>query len=311
MANTYSGLFQTLAAKFSEASLAKVGKNALLNCVYRDFEPEYAEKFSTINTNVAASTGSAAHVASGSTLTLSDVNANPAPVTLDKHPAYGFALPSFDQARGPSDSLVTKFRDEATKKFADYFNGVIADLITVANFGAYAAVSSGADVVTDAAMGTAWAKLAGNKIPVADYGNLFLIAHPICYANIVQQASWSQSAYVGSDKAQGIRETARLGHQWGAICDWDNDMPADGVRGAAAGTYTSMLFHRYSIACVARAIAPPMDPNVPCTYVSISGIPVRVTVQFNNKTLSDEIVFDGLMGAAVVRPDHGILLTST
>lgn len=313
MPNSYTGLFQTLAAAFNDAALAKVGRNALMNYVTRDLEPSVAAPFSVVNTNIAASTGTATHIASGSTLTLSDVTLNPGAVTLDKHPGYGFAMPSFDAARGPSESQVIKLRDEAVKKIGNYINGVVAALVAPANFTDYfsgTAIASGADTVSDAAIKTAWGALAANDIDMGDVGNVFLVTHPTIYAELLDSQKWTQAAYISDQLAARVRATAMLGTQWGAICDWDPDIPTTTGGSPTDTKYYSIMFHRNAIALVSRALAPPANPNIPTTYVSYNGVPIRVTIDFNNKTLSDEIVFDCLFGAAVVRSDHGILLLS-
>jgi hypothetical protein len=303
MGNAYTGLFQTLSAAFNEASLAKEGRNAMLMYCTRDFSPEIAAPFSVVNTNICASTGSASHIASGSSLTLSDVTMNAGAVTLDKHPAYGFNLPSFDTARGPSASVVEKLRDEAIKKMGDYANGIVAALVNGTAFNSYATVTSASDDAwDDASIKSAWTTLANADVPVGDLGNVFFVTKPTAYAALLDTGKWSQSAYIGSDLAQRVRATAALGTQWGAFCDWDPDLPT------VSGKQNGLFFHRNAIALVSRALAPPANPSIPTTYVSYKGIPIRVTIDFNNKTLADEIVFDALFGVAAIRPDHGVYM---
>jgi hypothetical protein len=307
MANAYAGIFNTLAASFNEASLAKGGKNVLLTMVTQDFSPEVAAPFAVINTNIVNSAGTVTNLASGAGQTFQDVNIDPGAVTLNLHPTYGFPISSVDLTKSNGDNLIRKLRDEAIKKIGNYLNDSVAALITAANFPTYTLSGvSGADTVTDAIMGEAWAKLAANDIPVADIYNFFLVAHPIVYGNLIQSPSWAQSAYVGQSKATQIRETARLGLQWGAVADWDPDMPLP-----AGGTYASLLFHRYAMALVARAVVAPMNPFIPCTYVFYKGIPIRVIVDFDQVTMSDRMTFDALCGVAVVRPDHGCFMVSS
>jgi hypothetical protein len=312
MPNSYSGLFQTLAASFREASAAKVGKNVLMTMVRRDVSPVIEQPFATINTNIFASTGTPTAFTPGTTtLTLSDLTVNPGAVTLNQFPTYGVLLPSGDLSKTFSASFVEGVRDECVKKIGDSINGYIAGLITAANFPTNGSNSSGADTVSDAAMGTVWQKLAALDVPVGDLGNLFLATGPVVYANLLQTNTWTQTAYVGDAKTSEIRATARLGLQWGAICDFDPDMPGNGTGGTAAGTYASLLFHRNAIAMASRALAPPLDTGVPTSYVSYKGIPIRITVAWNNLKRADELVMDAMFGAAVVREDHGAFLIST
>jgi hypothetical protein len=307
VSNSYSGIFQTLAASFREASAAKEGRNVLLTMVRKDVEPVVAQPFSVINTNIFASTGTPTDFTPGTTtLTLSDLTVNAGAVTLNKFPTYGVLLPSGDLSRTFSDNFIKGVRDEAIKKIGNALNGYLAALITSGNFTTHGENASGADTVTDAAMGTAWQKLASADVPVGDLGNLFLATHPVVYASLLQTNSWTQSAYVGDPKSGDIRSTARLGLQWGAMADFDPDMPLP-----AAGTYASLLFHRNAMALVSRALAPPLDTGVPTSYVDYKGIPIRVTIAWNNLKRADEMVFDAMCGVAVVREDHGAFLLSS
>lgn len=48
---------------------------------------------------------------------------------------------------------------------------------------------------------------------------------------------------------------------------------------------------------VARALPPPVNPQVLCTYVYIGSVPVRVSVDFWQPTLADRLFVDVLYGA--------------
>lgn len=313
MANSYTGIFQTLAASFNEASLAKEGKNVLMTMVTRDLSPSVAAPFQIINTNIMASTGTPTAFTPGTTtLTLSDLTINPGAVTLNQFPTYGVLLPSGDLSRTDISSFLRKVTDECIKKIGDNINSYIGGLITAANFPTNGSNASGGnDDITDAGLALAWNKLASAKVPVGDLGNLFLAVPPVVYSNLLQRQSWTQSAYVGDPKSGDIRSTARLGLQWGALVDFDTDVPGNGTGGTAAGTYASLLFHRKAIALVSRALAPPLDVNVPTTYVDYKGIPIRVTIMWNNLKRADELVCDAMFGASVVREDHGAYLITT
>jgi hypothetical protein len=303
MANSYTGLFQSLAASFNRASLAKEGRNVLLTMVTRDFEPSPASRFSVINTNIIAGTGSTTNLTSG-TLTLSDVTIDPGAVVLNQFPAYGFALPNYDFSRAASGGLVDKLRDEAIKKIGNSINGTLAALVTTANFTSHQVAGSGADTITDAKMAEAWGKLAGSDVAVGDMGNFFLVAHPAVYANLLQTNSWTQSAFVGDPKSGEIRSSARLGLQWGALADFDPDMPV------ADGVYDSLLFHRHAIVLVARAPAMPINNATPYAFTTYKGIPILMTVDWDQLTQRNTIVFTALYGVKVARQDHGCILTS-
>jgi hypothetical protein len=305
MPNSYTGIFQQLASAFNQASLAKVGKNVLINMVTRDFSPEIAQPFSVINTNPLVSSGTATNLTPGNAVSLSDITMNAGAVTLNTFPTYAVALQSQDLALTYATSFIDKVKDEVVKKIGNSINGSIAALITAANFTTHGSNTVGADTISDANMATAWGKLAAADIPIGDFGNAFLIVHPAVYANLLQTNSWTQNAYIG-DISSEIRRTALLGNQWGVFCDWDPDVPLP-----AAGTYACLLFHRNAIALVARALAPPLDTGVPTMYVNYKGIPIRMTIAWNNLARRDELVVDAMFGVSVVREDHGCFMVTT
>lgn len=311
MPNSYSGIFNTLAASFNRASLAKGGKNALITAVTRDFSPEVAAPFQVINTNIMGSTGSATSFTPGTTtLTLSDVTIGPGAVTLNQFPTYGVLLPSGDISRS-SSSFVDKIRDECIKKIGDSINGTLAGLITTGNFDSYSVVASGEDTVADTAITEAWFNLANNDIPVGDLGDVFLITHPKVYSNLLDNQKWTQAQFIGDQLADKVRQTAMLGTQWGAFCDWDPDMPTTTGGTTTPTRYYSMLMHRHAIALVTRALARPLDTGVPTAYFDYKGISIRATIAWNNLKRADELVMDAMFGVAVVRKDHGCLMLST
>lgn len=311
MANAYSGIFQTLASAFNEASLAKEGKNVLMTMVTRDYSPEVAAPFSILNTNIMASTGTVTAFTPGTTtLTLSDLTINAGAVTLNQFPTYGVLLPSGDLSRTAMQSFIRKVTDECVKKIGDAINAYLGSLIIAANFTTHGSNTVGADTIADSHMATVWKKLADAKVPVGDMGNFFLAVQPTIYSNLLQNASWTQNTYLADDAA-GIRRTARLGLQWGALVDFDTDVPGNGTNGTSAGTYAALLFHRKAIAMVARALAPPLDNGVPTTYVNYKGVPIRATIAWNNLKRGDELVMDAMFGASVVREDHAAFMIST
>jgi hypothetical protein len=305
MANDYSNLFRTLTQSFNELGRKPDNKNALIGMVRQDITPAFGEMFGTVSTNIVNSSGTPTNLASGSRLTLSDVNFDPMNVTLDQHPSYGFSLPAIDQSKGVDDPAIRTLRDEAVKKIGDAINTYLVGLITTGNF-TNTPVDTTADAdIPDTAMASAWETLANLGVPVGDLGDMFLITRPTVYKSLLLNDSWTRHSDIG-DIASGIRVTALLGTQWGAFVDFDPNMTAP-----ASGVYTSLYFHRNAIALVARAVKPPLSDGPQCTYVYYRGIPIRVVVDYDPTLLADVMTFDVLFGAAVVRPTWGIILKNT
>lgn len=303
MSSSYTGVFAVLPAAADEAEKAKVANNFLIDAVYQDFKPSVATEWDTIKVNVAASTYSVTNV-TNSALSLSDVTATPVSIQLAFHPAIYFKIPDFDQARS-SVELRELFLDEAIKKISNYIDAQLGAIAIAANFTVNDAVSGGtAATIADVDMSTAWEEMASNDVPVRDEGNFSLALHPAVYANQLQQASWVQQSYVG-DISSNIRRTAIIGRQWGALADYDRFM------NVTTSKYTSLLFHRYAIGLVARAL--PMTKGlggVESTTVFYKGLPLRITVDYNQALLGPTVTVDALFGCAVTRPDYGCVISS-
>lgn len=311
MANGHDEFFLSLVNRFREINLAKGGKNALLNYVYRQIEPEPRERYSSIKVNVfdASQSGDVENLTVGNPATRRTPYVDPAMISLSYHAVYHVPLYSVNLAKAATNGgYVNGVRDMASKKIADYMNERLAALITPTNFADYTPVDTGIDGdIPDSAMANAWGELADNDIAVGDFGNLFLVTSPNVYKNLLQRESWTQTTYLDAD-ATGIRRTARLGTQWGAFVDWDPDV---GLYQSSAGVYTSLLFHRHAMGLVSAPLPPPMDSGVPTTYVTIGGIPVRVTIAWDTDYRCDVLTFDCLFGVGTIRSDHGILLANT
>lgn len=309
MANGHDEFFLTLNNSFRGINLAKTGKNALLNYVYRQIEPEPRDRFASIKVNIfdKDQSGTVLNLAQGDPATYQTPHVDPTVMTLSFHAAYRAPIYSANLAKA-SAPYVEGVRDTAVKKLTDYANEQIAALVTPTNFNEYTPVDSGANAdIPDTAMVEAWSQLAEADVPVGDVGNFFLVTPPAVYGNLTKNELWATNTVIGDDVA-GIRRTARLGMQWGAYVDWDPDL---GVYQSSAGVYKSILFHRHAMGLVSAPLPPPMDTGVPTSYVSIGGIPCRVTISWDDQYRRDALCFDMLFGVGVIRADHGILIANT
>ena len=322
MANTYAGVFQTLAAAFNEASLAKKHRNTIIDSVTKDFSPEFAAPYSTLNTNIANSGFTPTNLASGSTLTISNVNLDPGVVSLNYHETLGVDIPSLDLAKAGS-GFVAKIRDELLKSIENSINMALASLFTTANFNSYNVVYNGnytetnyfngasisaTDMIFTETMNVAWQELVNNYVPIHEAGDSHLLMPPVVYGNVLTtNPNWFVSMATGDTYAGDTVRSGALPSRWNISPVWDADMNT----ALGTGGYLSCLFHRYAIALVARAIPAPANPNVPCAYVNYRGLPVRIILDYWQPNQSDRLTADVLFGCSVVRPDHGIMIQSS
>jgi hypothetical protein len=304
MANTYNGLFMTIAAAFDEASKALDAPNALLGAVYQDFKPVVAAPYDTINLNYAASARTPQNVGNGS-MTFGNAVVTSVPLQLNKHYADGFPLPSYEMVRQADPTgLRALFVDEAIKRLGVQMNQDLAALITAGNFPQVQA-AAGDDTITPTEATGAWKKLADAKVPMRDFGNLWLLSNTAVYANLIASTAWTQESLVGASIAERVRTTAVLGRQWGALADYDLDMPS------AAGVQTALFFHKNAMAIGSRPLEMPQAGGVEGTIVYYRGIPIRILIDFNQTMLATTVSVDVLYGVAVYKANHACRITTT
>jgi hypothetical protein len=304
MSNSYTGIFPALVAAFSDAQGALKAPNALLDSIYTDFGPQQASLYDSVKLNFPASSYSVTNV-TNDTVSVSDVTATPKTVTLDKHPAVAFKLPDYDTMRGYGvPQLRAMFVDEAIEKITAYANGIVAALITSGNFSQKVDGGS-ADTITVGEAASMWQTLASAKVPVRDSANMFFIMHPVIYGALLGTSTWTGGNNIAPNYADAARRNADLISIYGAQPKYDLDMPL------ATGVYTSLMFHRRALALAARALESPTAGGVASLQVTYKGLPMRVTIDWNQLYLSYVMTVDALFGASVFRADHACRHTST
>lgn len=304
MANSYSGFLLTLAAAVDDAQKALVAPNNLIKTVKKDLRPTPAAQYSSVNVNIPSSTFTVTNLTSGS-LTVSDVTSTPVVVSLDKHPSTGFDLPDYDTMRMMDAQMARDlFVDEAIKRMLEAINGYIAALITAGNF-SQVVTGGSADVMTYAEFLEAWETLATAKVPIRDAPNMHLMMHPKVFRYTFAQDDFIKASSVGDQIATLNRTTGAFARTMGIQPEYDLDMPL------AAGVYTSLIYHRDAMVLVARSMQAENALGVEQVIAFYDGIPIRISIGYNQLAFKKVITFDALCGVKVIRGTFGCRHTST
>lgn len=309
IANGAIAFYQTLVAAFGEANAALVGPTKLLECVYRDYREEMAPDFGqTINVPLPAAANSSITDTGTSDFSLSTPTATTVPLVFNNHPSGAYPIQDFDRFNTPSD-VRTIFLDSYLKAILEYVNTGIAALITTGNFNAYSSYTGTAGELVAADMQKAWGSLAGQKVPVRDFGNMFAIVHPTVYGAMTADAYWTANSQVGYQIAGEARRWAMLGQQWGTLIDFDPAMPTVTSGSPATTTYASLVFHRHAIALAVRPLPIPDTEVVECTTLMLKGLlPVRVMVGYNQLKGAWVTTVDCGYALGVIRANHGFYI---
>lgn len=245
-----SSFFQTLVAAASEASAALVGNVALIDKVYQNYKPISAGNASSIEIPLP-DMSPFSDIGIGS-MPISVVGAASVDLPYTNHPGKAYQIPDFSQFQSAAQ-IRTQFIDSMFKRAIEYLNGQICALISTANFGGYGGptnsslgisynsqppipTTGGVAQLAAADWAKAWANLAAQKVPVNDWEDMFLMAPPGVYANMLTNNTLTQGSQVGYEYATKIRQGAAIGQQFSNQSAWDQQMPTNSNALVSGGT---------------------------------------------------------------------------
>lgn len=309
MANTVTGFNQTLVTAATEASATLMGSNALLDRVYKDYQPQVTDIGKTLNVIIPASVTSQVADGGVADVSYSDVVETTVPIVFDQHPLYTFVIRDFEQYNTPR-SIRTAFLDAAFKGVAEYIDGKVAALFTSTNFTSTTAIATTGSLITTTQFLSGYATLANNKVAVADPANMSLISVPTVYAKILGDTGWTQALIAGEKIASEVHGSGRLAVSYGCTLDYDQQLTALNTGTAPNQTFTGAYFHRYAVAVATRPLPTPDTAVVDATMIDYKGIPIRVMIGYNQAKLGFVVTVDAGFGLKVVRPEMGQLFAT-
>lgn len=305
MANTTTGIFQTLVAAAQQASEVLTFSNALTDAIYWEYQPVVATPYQTLNVIIpSVDEGDVADIGSGP-LQPTDTAHDSVAIVLNHHFSTSFIIKSFDAALTPV-RLREKYISPRFEALKRKVNRTIAAEITTTNFqastGGYAIITgSGADVFDRANFSTAWANLAGAGVPVDDTANLFLITNPTGYAALLASTAFSSEQLVGINATEAANQRAVILAQYGANVKYDQHLAV-----FTASRVPAFLMHRYAIAGVS-ADPPSGGPGVDETVVTAANgsLPIQIQIGYSLKDQGWLTNLHCYWGVKVVRPAYG------
>ena len=311
MTDNAAGFYQTLVAAFSEANAALVGPTKILESVYYDYKPEVVPDFGqTLNIPLPAAPNGATSDIGTTDFVISTPAATTVPLVFNNHPGSAFLVNDFQQFNTPQD-IRRVFLDAYLKDILEYINKDLATLFATANFNVLTNIttSSSSTIMQVDDLSGAIGQLATAKVPVTDFGNLFALTHPNQFFKMCKDTTWSANSQVGYQIAGETRRYGMLAEQFGALVDWDPDMPTASASSPNTTTYTSAVFHRHAVAIAVRPLPIPETPVVMGATLMLKGIlPVRVMLGYNQLKGGWLTTIDAGYARGVIRPDHGVIV---
>lgn len=309
MANTISGFYQTVVAAATEASQAPVYNLKLVDSIYKDVRTEETAAIGqTINVVIPAVRTAGVLDAGVGDMTLTDVSETTVPIVMNKHPQDALVIRNYEQFNSPV-LLRQLFFDSALKGIKENINATIGGAVNSTNFAANAPIATTAHIVTTTQLLSAMAVLSDQRVPVqGDPDNMSLLLPSVPYTAVLGDANWTQAQIAGMQTAQFVRERGELPVAYGCSVKLEQQMTVTGA--APTRSFTGIYMHRYAICLVSRPLPKPDTKVVDFTYVDFGGIPILVTLGYNQYPKQGYILsVEAGYGLAVTRPSFGQLFT--
>lgn len=307
MANTTTGLFQTLVVASSKATAALQYKNELVDFVYKDHETiEKAPGVGvTCNINIPiVNEGNAGNIGAGP-LQIRDRTHDTASIPFDQNMSSAAVIRDFDSMRTPErlqEFYVQPMIEEVLRKI----NAYLAGFLTTTSFNVHSLISgAAADKFSRDDINSAWKLLASLGVPI-DPMTTGLITSVNCYGNMMADTSFYQESIVGKSNAELVQQQAIIATQFGARILFDQH-----VTTYAANQELGIFMHRHAIAMKSMALPRTPGAQVIETYVPVKGkLSFRVQMQYDIVQQGWVIAVNCAFGAAVVRPNHGVVMAT-
>lgn len=227
MANDVSAFLETLVAASGDFNAPKVGQLSFLDGVYLDVKPEVARNGKTINISFP-DVGPFADQGAND-WNPDDVNPGFVSVVFNSRPGKAILIRDFEQWQSATD-ILAKFYQPMYNRGLEFFNGMVAALITPTNFNVNTPIQGLSPQKVSVADATrAWNALANQKVPVGDPGMMSLFTHNDVHSQMLLDAQWTQESLVSAAIAKRAREDADLGVAFNFAKRWDQQSPKTSV----------------------------------------------------------------------------------
>lgn len=300
MSNAISSFYQTVVAAATEASQLLAPTWKASDSIYWDYSPVPATIGQTLNVPIPNDPSSGVTDGGAGDIAVTDIGFTTVGIVFNKHPYFAYVIRDFEQFNSPAQ-IRTVFMDAALKGVKSNINAAVTALFSAGNFPTNPPIATTGHLVTTAQFLSAMAILSDQKVPVADDPeNMSLLLPSLPYTALLGDANWTQAQIAGVRTAEFVRQTGTLPTAYGMTAKLDQQMPTTGT--TPTRTFTGAYLHRWAVAGVTRPLPPPDAKVVDYTYVDFMGVPIRITVGYNQYPKQGYIVtVDAGYGLQVVR----------
>lgn len=270
----------TVSGRFTELSAQLRPHLGYLSAVYRNpIDPQPVSPYSKVKIPLASVDGSVVNALTGAP-GINAIATTATEVELDNLATKPFALNSYDATRvSDSPALLDEALEATMIQMLESINAAIAAKFLIATYSTTGNTSSSvvntnpAKITYDEFV-TLRKVLSTRKIPISDFGKMFMVCHSEIYHNMMKDDDFITTTYAGDQPTSDLRRTGALPPIHGIIPIED---PQSVVSGTDPNfTYSTAMFHQKACILAAGKLAPPMD-NANWRYVDLMGLPVLLT----------------------------------
>ncbi len=297
-ANVANAIVKLVAA---DALPALVGNLVMGNLVNRDYEPTLAQAGDTVNIPIPP-TLVANNIAEGGMVQTQNPNLGNAQIVLNTHAEATFQIPDITKVLAVPD-LLKVYMQPAVIAIAERIE---SDLLALyAGFSANAPVGTAGTAINEAIIDAAETALFEAKLPASE--PKYLVVDSATYSQLRQIPRFSEYQTAGD---AGLRTL--VDGTIGKIKDFFVFRSQFVAKTGSAPMAThNLAFAKNGIGLVVRRLPQPLPgTGAIAEYAELGSFGMRVTMSYQPNTLAQQFTVDVLYGAAVLRNNFGVQVTS-
>jgi hypothetical protein len=284
-----------------DALPALMGNLVMGNLVNRDYEPTLAQAGDTVNVPIPP-TLVANNIAEGGTVQTQNPNLGNAQIVLNTHAEATFQIPDVTKVLAVPD-LLRLYMQPAVVALAERIESDLLGLYS--QFTANAPIGISGVALTEAAIDSAETALFQAKTPAS--ASKYLVVDPTTYSSLRQIPRFSEYFSTGDAGLRALIEGA-VGKLKDFFIFRSQFVPKTGSGPVATH---NLAFSRNAIGLVVRRLPQPLPgTGAIAEYAEMGNFGIRVVMSYQPNTLAQQFTVDVLYGAAVLRNNFGVQVTS-
>ena len=299
-----SDFFATIIDSMNRVADQWQGQIGLIDTVWTDFSPEPGVRGGT--TQITFPGLMTAADRANASLSFTTPTSSTKTVTLTVQPHVAWRVHDLNAMKANPTQLENVYIKPGMVSLANALDIAIAALFVSGTMSSYTPIASAATkVVVPAQIRDARIAMRANKVPVDDYGDVFLSTPTVAYDRMLTEDNYAKYDITAEEATVAAKRRSIIMPQMNAIVRADDNLNV-------ATQYNSALYHRSAIGMAIRPLEIPTGPAAPveASYVNYRGIIIRVMHGYSMEYGAWMVSMDFVYGLTVLRPEACCLIYS-